>query len=87
MKILLFTASFCGPCGRMKVLAEFISQAYQTVKYEAVDCEEKLELVEKYRVASVPTLMLVNDSGEEVRRLVGGQSQETVLTMFNEAKG
>ncbi len=37
----------------------------------------------KYGVRSVPSLVLVNQNGEEIRRMVGLQSDDKILNFYN----
>ena len=74
-----FYATWCGPCQMLAPVVEEISQesdgSYKVCK---VDVDQAPGLVQQFRIMSVPTLaVLVN--GQEVRRLVGGQSKEQIL--------
>ena len=74
-----FYATWCGPCQMLAPVVEEIAQesdgSYKVCK---VDVDQAPGLVQQFRIMSVPTLaVLVN--GQEVRRLVGGQSKEQIL--------
>ena len=69
MKVLKFSASWCGPC---KMLATTLEKYYKgDVAIEDVDIDQNQELAIKYGVRSVPTCVLLNDEGAEVRRKSG----------------
>jgi len=53
--VLLFTTRTCPNC---KIAKEFLDKA--NIKYEAINAEENIKLVEKYGVQSAPTLVTVN---------------------------
>lgn len=69
MKVLKFSATWCGPC---KSLGNIIEKYYKgDVVVENVDIDEAQDMAIKYGVRGVPTCILLNDAGEEVSRKVG----------------
>lgn len=69
MKILKFSASWCGPC---KMLSMTIAGIKDQIPYpvEEIDIDEDTELAQKYGIRGVPTLVLV-DGVKEIKRKVG----------------
>ncbi len=65
MKLLWFTAVWCGPCRMMKT--KFPAESLP-VPVEFIDVEVKKELLELYEVKTIPTFILVNqvDSTQHV---------------------
>lgn len=74
-----FFATWCGPCQMLAPVIEEIDREsggrYQVCK---VDVDQAPGLVQQFRIMSVPTLAVIVN-GQEVRRLVGGQSKEQIL--------
>lgn len=67
MKILRFTASWCGPC---KMLASMLETIKTKIPIEVYDIDEHGDLAIDYGIRSVPTMILL-DGDIEVERKVG----------------
>ena len=66
-----FWASWCGPCMMLSpVIAELAEELEGKVKVGKVNVDEQSELAMKYRVASIPTLLLF-ENGELKKTSVG----------------
>lgn len=68
MKILKFYAEWCGPC---KVVGQNLKNANLPIRIEDLDVEDNEDLVLGYRVRSVPTTILIDNEGNEVKRWLG----------------
>ncbi len=66
-----FWATWCGPC-RMQapILDAFESEVGDRIKVGKIDVDEERELARRYRVLSIPTIIVFRD-GAEVNRTVG----------------
>jgi len=67
MKVLRFTASWCGPC---KMLAKTLDEVNTQIPIEVIDIDENQELATHYGIRGVPTLVML-DGDIEVKRIVG----------------
>jgi len=70
MKILKFSATWCGPCKMMKPVVNQIERDLQITIHE-VDVDKKPQEATKYDVRSVPTFIKVDDEGKEIGRVMG----------------
>ena len=79
-----FFATWCGPC---KMQSPILEQVKQQVGDKAtvvkIDIDKNQELAARYRVQSVPTLILFK-SGEAVWRAVGVQQADVLEDKLKE---
>lgn len=75
MELIKFSATWCSPC---KVLSNML-QNFKEVPLKNVDIENDTELVKKYNVRKVPTMVLVDTNGEELWRHVGVLSETDLI--------
>jgi len=61
--LMYFTATWCGPCQKIKPLIQALSDGLDDTKIEIymVDLDENETLVDKLKVKSVPTFYLFRD--------------------------
>ena len=78
-EILYFSAEWCGPC---KTLAPRMERLSNQINYRKIDMDQNQELSSEFGVRNIPTLILIQD-GEAINRLVGLQSEETILNFYN----
>lgn len=71
MEVLKFSASWCQPC---KMLAKTLEGMEVPYEITEIDIDDQPEQAGKYQVRGVPTMVLVDDKGAVVSRLVGMQS-------------
>ncbi len=73
-----FWASWCAPCKRLAPVIDEIGQEVTDVKICKVNIDEADTIALKYRVMSIPTLMLFKN-GTSTATMVGERSKAAVL--------
>lgn len=78
MKILKFSSATCMPC---KQLAKIIDGLDHEVKslFEEYTSENDITKFMKFNVRSVPTLIAVDESGNELRRSTGMMTEDKLI--------
>ena len=78
--LLDFFASWCGPCRMVGPILDEIAEEREDIKVCKVDIDEQPELASRFRIMSVPTLMVLKD-GNIVDQSVGARPKHQILAM------
>ncbi|WFR57480.1 thioredoxin [Anaerocolumna sp. AGMB13025] len=81
-----FYADWCGPCKMMAPVIEDIAKEYAgAVKVGKLNVDESPAISSKYRVMSIPTLLIVKN-GEVVENIVGAVPKSAVVDKLDKYK-
>lgn len=70
-KLIKFEKDNCKPC---EMVSDYLSS--KNVEFEAINAYDNPMKASKMKVRSVPTLMLLDNEGNETKRIVGYNPQE-----------
>lgn len=73
-----FSAIWCGPCRMLEPVLDELSKKYNILK---IDIDKSSELVERFSIMSVPTLILFK-SGVEKNKIIGFHTSEEIIEKF-----
>lgn len=76
-----FFATLCGPCTMLAPVLEQVADSKPEVKIVKVDVDEEPELATRYKVMSIPTL-IVFEKGEVVKKSLGVISKAELLDLI-----
>jgi len=77
-----FWAAWCGPCKMMgPVLNDLAEDVEGKVTIAKVNVEEQKMTASKFKIRSIPTMILFKN-GTEIHRFTGFKSKETILKEF-----
>lgn len=76
-----FWASWCGPCQMVLPIISELAEEVTDTKICKVNVDEQAELAKKFRVLSIPTLIVIKD-GKEIKREVGAKSKAEILELL-----
>lgn len=76
-----FWASWCGPCRMLGPVIDQLGSELTDVKVCKIDVDANQDLAAKYKVETIPTLV-VFEGGKEVKRSAGVQPKPAILAML-----
>ena len=78
MKILKFYTETCMNC---RMLGKVLDR--MGVEVENINANENTELVDKYEICTTPTLVFLNENGEEVDKIIGPTTQSKIQEILD----
>lgn len=72
-----FWAPWCGPCKMLSPIIDEVAEELTDVKVCKVNTDDAEEIAVRYKVMSIPTLILFKD-GQQVKTSVGALSKNEV---------
>lgn len=73
-KVVRVHANWCMPCKSLAPIFEEISnmEEFKDIEFKSVDVDDDEDmLTEKYQIRSVPTVILVDENGDSIKKLIG----------------
>lgn len=81
-KVLIdFWASWCAPCRMLSPVVDELGEELTDVKIAKVNVDEQPELASKFRVMSIPTLVVI-ENGAEIKRSTGVIPKNAILDLI-----
>ena len=78
-----FWAVWCGPCRMVAPIVEEIAAEYKgKLKVMKMDVDANPDASERYRVMSIPTLLLFK-GGQDVERVVGALPKNAIVSKLS----
>jgi thioredoxin len=78
--ILYFTASWCGPCQKIKPIYESLIKQYDSkIKFYKMELNNNQDIADKLKVTSIPTFFFIKN-GQIIDQFTGGN--ESLLKSY-----
>lgn len=82
------SASWCGPCKALAPILEEISQMeeFKDIQFGEIDIEDpnNYEMSVKYQIRSVPTLLLMDEDGNLINKVIGLLPKNNLINVLKE---
>lgn len=79
--LLDFFAQWCGPCKMIAPALEEIAAENEHIKVCKIDVDEDPDLARKFKVTSIPLLVVMKD-GQIVEQALGARPKDAILKMI-----
>ena len=74
-------AEWCGPCKMLSPIIDELAEELTNVNFYKLNVDESVEVVRKYNIMSIPTILIFND-GELVNQSVGFKTKEELKDLL-----
>lgn len=81
--VVKFWATWCQPCKLFAPTIEKLDDEFVNIKFLSIDADQVPQIVKKFKVRSLPTILILSD-GEEVGRISGVQLIDSLRTKLRE---
>ncbi|MFU0828139.1 MAG: Thioredoxin [Lachnoclostridium sp.] len=80
--LLDFWASWCGPCRMLSPVIDEIANENASIKVGKINVDEEMELAQKYKIKSIPTLIVMKN-GKIHNTSIGVQPKQNILKLLD----
>lgn len=84
MTLLKFSASWCNPCGQLTKIIRSIPQEELPFDIHEIDIDKEPGMAALWKIRSIPTLILVDETGEELKRSTGALTKDQLMKFLGD---
>ena len=77
-----FWATWCGPCRMLSPIVDEVAEETDSVKVCKVNVDEEQVLANKYKIRSIPTMLVFKD-GKIIDTMVGVMQENVLIDKLN----
>jgi len=82
MQVLDFYAPWCAPCKRILPFVEKFSTE-ENIPLKKINVEDNRNMFNRFGVKTVPTLILVDENNEEIKRITNPKNLEDIRSILS----
>ena len=71
LKIIKFGATWCQPCKVIDSILDMVKKEYPSVEFDTYDHKKDVDMFSKYKITSVPTVVILKDDSTELEKITG----------------
>lgn len=75
-EVLYFTASWCGPCQKIKPVFYELEETFKDISFSMIDVDLNSDLAQKHKVEAMPTFVFLHNRNEAMQRVVGASTDK-----------
>jgi len=80
-----FSTAFCAPCRPTRLILAQVADLVPGVRHVDIDATTRLDLVERLRIRSTPTILVLDQAGLITKRATGQPRKADVLAALGQA--
>ena len=80
-KLIYISATWCGPCRTFGPIMSKVAES--GVPVQKMDADDDKEVVMKYGVRNIPTVLKVDAEGNMISKFVGVKTAQQVIDFYN----
>jgi thiol-disulfide isomerase/thioredoxin len=80
-----FSTAFCQPCRATRRILDEVAEMVPGVRHVEIDAESRLDLVRRFDVMRTPTVLILDESGNIVKRASGLPRKADVIAALGVA--
>ena len=89
VKVLKFSSTWCAPCNAMKPIFEKVKERnefsqIEFVSYDIEEDEDGVELVEKYNIKNIPTIVIVDGNNNPMKKIIGLVQEDELVKIIRD---
>lgn len=85
LTVLDFSATWCGPCKGFAPIFHEVAEEYEDqADFRTIDIDKESNLADKYNIQAVPTLVILDEQGKEIKRVEGAMSKGDLISLIKE---
>lgn len=85
LTVMDFSATWCGPCKGFAPIFHEVAEEYKDqADFRTIDIDQERDMAEKYNIQAVPTIVILDANGKELKRVEGAMTKRDLIGLIKE---